>query len=372
MSRFSATDNLPGTVAKIQDLYFRLNFLTQWTDFAKGGAGRMLSRHLAGVKGLAYDGLDSGTRGALGRYGIDATRWDIIRQSDTNKLGIGEFLTSDGIRHLPDTAFEPLVKEYMARFVTTETPGRRAVALREVRQDLEMRLQTYFVDIANDAVSQPGAAERATLYGGYRPGSPIGEGLRFFTQFHSYTASFMNKQLGREFLRGADENTGYGLGAMKTVSGMGITRMIVAMVALGYISDSITQVLHNKTPRDPRRLDTWATAFVKSGGFGIYSDFLFGDFNRYGRGFWETVGGPAVGKVSDLARIFSDIKEGRDPSSGLFQFGSGFIPNIFYTKMALDYLILDRFREWLAPGSQRRYKKTLQDQGQDFIFQPAR
>jgi len=117
--------------------------------------------------------------------------------------------------------------------------------------------------------------------------------------------------------------------------------------------------------------ETRQVMFIQGGGAGIYGDFLLGEYNRFGGGFVETLGGPGVGTVSNIARIFSAIRDGETFGGVAFQTTKSLTPgaNLFYTKVALDYLLFFQIQEALSPGSLRRMERRIdREQGQKYLF----
>lgn len=370
MSRFSATDNLPGTVAKIQDRFFRLGLITQWTDAMKSGVGFILARGLANKKRLAYGALDPMLRRTIGRYGIDETRWNMIRQAETRAADGEHFLTPDGVAALDDVIFEPLIADRLGEFaakVSKQADGAERIAayrsrlLAEERDDLETRLRNYYVDQVNEALTIPGINERSILLRGFAPGTPEGEAIRFIMQFKSFPTAFTTKHLGREFLRNADADHALGLGTLAKVDGAGIAKLIVGLTVMGYLAKSAKDIAAGRTPADPDKLSTWVAAFAQGGGLGLYGDFLLADYNRFGKGAFESLAGPGVSKASDLLRIISGIGGDQNMGPQAWRAAKGYLPNLFYTKLALDYLVLHQIQEMVSPGSLARAERAIEE-----------
>ena len=66
---------------------------------------------------------------------------------------------------------------------------------------------------------------------------------------------------------------------------------LAAMTMIGYVSMSAKDLIKGKDPKpldDPR---TWAASFIFSGAGGILGDFVFNDFQGYGKGVMDVVGG---------------------------------------------------------------------------------
>ena len=108
---------------------------------------------------------------------------------------------------------------------------------------------------------------------------------------------------------------------------------------------------------------------------GIYGDFLFGEMkNRFGGNPISTFLGPTAGAANDLFDLFGRVKAGEDPSIQAWRFLMNNFPgiNLFYTRIALDYLILYRVQESLSPGYLRRLERRVREENeQEFLVFPS-
>lgn len=357
MSRFSASDNVPGRMAKLQNKFFKLNALSWWTDGKATGAGLIMAHNLARNTGKGFDKLDEALRNSLIRYDIGAKEWDAIRRANTRLSGDTPYLTPDAIQTLPDDVIRPLAKDGSAK------------AIQRARDDLEIGLRSFFSEEVATAVTMGSARERAIATWGTKPGTAVGEAVRFVMQFKLYPIIYATRHITREVNRGG---------------AFGISHLIVSTTILGYLSQSAKEIAKGREPRDPNNWKTWAAAMQQGGGLGIYGDFLFGEYNRFGGGALETLMGPAVGTASDILRAFGEFKEGiseGQPAEGakksgaaLFRVGVNNVPfvNLFYTKYALDYLILYQISESINPGYLRRMERRIEkENGQKFILPPS-
>jgi len=85
--------------------------------------------------------------------------------------------------------------------------------------------------------------------------------------------------------------------------------------------------------------------------------------------------GPTIGQLDNIVDIFQTIREGNNPfpkMANLIQGNTPFI-NLFYLRMALDYLILYNIQEWQNPGYLRRLERRMdRDFNQRFYIPPSR
>ena len=342
MSRFDATDNVRGRMSKLMNVYFRMNGLTWWTDAHKTGVSLMLSHNLARNAEKGFAQLDRSLRGNLTRYGISESEWDAVRKSSVKEANGRAYITPDSIH-------------------TMEGLDKREA------DKIEGSLRSYFIEQTREALTEGGARERALIYGNTRPGTAWGEAARFMMQFKLFGTTFATRHIARELKRDGVDKTG-------------LAHLIVATTVLGYISQSAKQMAQGKTPMDPTDYKTWISAMAQGGGFGIYGDFIFADYNRFGGGLAESLAGPTVGTLGDVARIISTLRDQngthpiRTAANQALTATLGVVPfaNLFYTRIALDYLILNEVHEMLSPGYLRRMEQRIKkDHGQSFFISPS-
>lgn len=357
-ARFSAQDHTAGRISKMQQVFFKLNLLGPWTDANKRGLGLMMARDLAVKSGQGWDALDVKTRQLLGSYGLDAQRWDIARQAVRDAPDGNTYLMPDALRDLPDEAFA----------------GVEGRSLRQLRDEIETSLRSYYVDRADFASPTPGARERALLRMGMEPGTPQGEAIRFLTQFKAFPITALTKPLGREVFGGGARTF---RDALLKGQGdlLGIANMIVATTVLGYLAQSSKEIAKGRTPRDPSDPATWQAAMLQGGGLGIYGDFLLGETNRFGRSMLDTLAGPTLGTLSEVDELRAKIMAGDDAGADAVRLLMSNAPfaNLFYTRAALDYLIFYQLQEAVNPGYLRRMERRIKrENNQTFMLPPSR
>jgi hypothetical protein len=355
-SRFNAQDDAAGIASKTMRLFFKANLLSWWTDSVKVGAGKMMAWRAAEQARRSWPSLDSKFREAISGYGIDEAKWAVIRKGKQAALDGRSYLTPDGVRALPDEAFSGF--------------GNNAA---RARDELSTALQAFYVDRTDFAVLTPGSRERALMHGGLHRGTWMGESMRFFWQFKSFPLTFATKAIGRD------------LGGLGLVQGLlkgrgdiqGLAHLIAATTAMGMISLQAKEILKGRTPRNPFSdswPQVWASALTQGGGLGIYGDYLFGEFSRYGASPLETAAGPTFGTMADFLKVWSDLRtsQGRHalPADAIrFVRGNTPFANLFYTKLALDYLIFYNLQEMASPGYLKRSEQRLKrENDQTYIF----
>ncbi|WP_435310637.1 hypothetical protein [Primorskyibacter sedentarius] len=353
LSRFSATDHLPGRMSKLQNQFFRLSLMNWWTDSHKRGVTLMMSRHLAMNRHLPMSQLPENLQRVLSLY-LEPKQWDALRTRAVRVSENGkEYLTPDAVRDMTDAE----VQRIMGKDKAT------ARDIRRYRDDLETAVRAYFTDRADYSIPTPGAKERAWMKAGTQPGTPEGEAMRFFSQFKAFPITYVSKALGREV-------HGYGGRA----SMRGLAHLMVASTVMGYLAMTAKDISKGRNPRDPTDAKTWGAAFVQGGGAGIYGDFLMGEANRFGQGALDTFMGPTFGSTSSLMDIMYRWRSGDDAAAKSFKFAINHTPfiNLFYTRAALDYMVLYEVQEMMNPGYLRRMEKRIEkENNQTFMISPS-
>lgn len=352
-ARFDATDTMPGTLSKIQNGFFRVSGLAYWTDAQRTGAEMVMARHLANHKAKDFDALPARTRRMLEIFDIAPAEWDLLRAADLTEADGRQYMTPSAAKRLTDDE------------VAAHLGGKPSAAqIAEFRDGLALKLHSYFADRGEFAVLQPGARERAILRQGLQPGTVTGEAIRLMMQFKSFPTAVITKSLGREIHGGQ--------GRQAAIAGT--VHMIVAATLFGYLAKSLKDIARGREPRDPKDPATWAAAMLQGGALGIYGDFLFGEYNRFGTGAVATLTGPTVGIVEEVARIWGRAREGEDVAPQLFRLMQSNVPfaNLIWTDLALDYLVLWQVQEALSPGYLDRMERRIErETGQGFLLRPS-
>lgn len=360
--RFDASDSVPGRMSAITNIFFKFNGLRWWTDKLRTGFARSRSVDLASQAGKSWKGVPKDLQRALSLYGIDEAKWTVLQKA----VDVGDdgrsYMTPEGIANASD--------EVVGKLIDKPTPAK----IRRMRQEIEDQFRSYFYDRASTAALEPDVKTQAYMLRGTQSGTVEGEFLRHIMLFKSFTAAVVQKPLAREIYgRGANS-----LGeALKNGNGemSGLASLLAWNIAFGYLSMTAKDLAKGRSPRDPSDYKTFLASAAQGGGFGIYGDFLFGDMkNRYGGGALSTLMGPTAGTLSSLIDIGQRMRDGDDAAAQTFRVLVNNTPfvNLFYTRWALDYMVLNRISENLSPGYLQRQEQRMMDQnGQTFLVPPV-
>lgn len=348
-----------GSLAKMVNTYFKLNLLSPWTDRLRGGFVLATAHRLANHSDRVFADLPAGMQHLLQQYEIGHAEWNIIRQATESHADGKAFITPEGLASLQ----------------ISET----------VKADLQTKLRTFYQDQATTAVVEPNTMTKAMLLGGAKPGTGTGEAMRHFWMYKSFTMSIMRQVMGRE-LFGYGQTRGTIAGALfdmvKHPTGspmVGMANLIAFSTVFGYAAMVLKDFSKGREPHQPEEAGDAAKllgqAMAQGGGMGIYGDFLFGEAkSRFGHGPLETFLGPSWRRLSDVKGVYDALKTGDDPMAKAITsiFNSTPFVNLFYTRWALDYLVLYRLQEMMNPGYLQRMEQRLRNEKQqEYVLPPS-
>lgn len=373
--RISGDDTLTGKMGQAQQLFFKYNLMNFWTESGRNSNAMMITNWLAKNADHTYSQLPEDLRRVLDIHGIGDAEWNIYRNMDMADSEGRKFMTSNGIRGVPD--------EVIASYVEGKGMKVTERSVADARDTLEGQLRGYVLDRLNIAMSEPGERTQAFMKMGTIPGTVAGEAMRFAGQYKSFTASFMQNVLGREvFGRGY---TPAGLGESKTASltnalfrngkgaFMGAANLFVWATLFGYVSMQTKLMLKGQTPR-PADAKTFMAAAAQGGGLGILGDFMFGEVNRMGAGPVTSLMGPAASNADAIITLFQQTTRGKSDLGEWYRTALDNTPflNVFWLRTAMNGLILNRIQDALDPGSLERYQRRVErEQGNEFLIPPS-
>jgi hypothetical protein len=234
------------------------------------------------------------------------------------------------------------------RLDAAKTDAARARIIDDARFDLGMKLQGFISDEVGFGVIEPDAASRRFLLRGTRPGTVAGEALRFIAQFKGFPIAFAQRVGGRAVMGAVGETA-----LERSLHRAGhIGALQAGMFVAGYMAMTAKDFARGYGPRDPDKKETIAAAMMQGGGMGIYGDFLFAQTSRFGSGVLETVAGPGIGAAADAITLAMKLRDGDAKAGETLNFALQNTPfiNLFWTRPALDFLILNELRDGLSPG----------------------
>lgn len=384
--RFSPDESMPGRLSNALRTYYKWNLVGAWADEMRRSTREAMAHGWGEMASTEWAKLPESWRRSLNRFGAGEKEWEVLRKGIVKDSDGRTFLTPAAIRELDAEQFRGLAQEQIKALkvqIAERAKTKAGLArigsldeqitriLEDTRNNVADKIQQLYSDDVRSASIEPDARTNALIHQGTRSGTPMGEILRAFWQFKSFPIAMMQRGFQRELY-------GYGYGSGKKFGSSeiaGLSTFMAANLGFGYLSISLKALLRGQTPPPPDDYRTYLSAMTQSGGLGIYGDFLFGQSNRANQGFWATLGGPSVGKVDQLAQLWAAIRQGQDVRARTFNFVlNNFVPynNLFYIRMAANYLFLYRLQEAMNPGYLRRMqRKAEQEQGVTWYLPPA-
>ena len=362
-SRAGAIDGMPGFMSKLNELFFRWNLLQGWTVGHKKGLAAAISFDLGRYKNVAFDQLPDGTRRNLELHNITADEWAVIGKMESfSPERKKDFITPDGVYTIPDADIDAAISRIQG---TLDVSDKMRASFKDT---VAIKIQTLLHDAADEGVVTPGDRERHLLTAGTQKGTYLGEFLRFAGQFKAFPVTVITKQIVPTMRVAGD-------GKLFTAKGFAaLVPMIMGTTALGYVSGAAKDMMKGKKPKDPKSLKSWSDAMLRGGGMGIFGDFMFAEYSRYGRSFQETALGPAIGTFSDALALAHKTATLKADAKDYFKFVKSITPgaNLFYTEAAANYLFFNGLIEWSDPGYMARQERRLRkDYKQEFWLPPA-
>lgn len=375
VSKFSADDTLGGKMSRAQQLFFKLNGLTWWTDTMRSTAALMMSHHLAYNRTLDWGKMNPDLQRTLELFDIDAGKWDLLRSTPAKEADGREYMTTQGIDSIPEEA--------LAGYLTSKGRTVNDAAISELREELRGSLRSYITDRASYAVIEPDARTRAIMRRGTQPGTVAGELLRFVGQFKAFPVAVLQKSIGRELYGRGYKPSPYGanvgrelMQSMRSGNGekLGVAQLMLWTTLFGYGAMAMKDIVKGREPRPVDDPKTWVAAMLQGGALGLYGDFLFGEANRFGGGLTQSLSGPTLGLIDGGYDLFARMRDGDDAAAASFRFAIQNTPfaNLFYTRTAMDYLFLHSVQEALNPGALRRMERRIEkENAQQFLLRPS-
>ncbi len=408
IERLMPYDSMPGTVAKINSHYMTATGLRYAMGVEKQGTFWKLGARYGALVDKPFDELEGKNQAQLRAFDIGPAEWDILRQAPDHIEAAGmRFLTEqaayraseDAIRAHLESGLAPTDRlavrtdfdhEGMSEAQITAAKAAEESAIPQKIADycdrLALQLHGLYSEAADRSIVTPGIPERNLWYGGTARGTIKGEFWRAVSLFKMWPTAVIRQQLGADVFG----NYASTYGRMGKVGN--ITALAVAAGLAGILRQTIVDEMTGKEHRPFNDVRTYMAGLAQGGGFGIMGDFMFGNFDRFGRTPLETFAGPIYGAAKDfIIQPYLDMKalavaEANGDAHGAAQARKAievdslkavtdYAPyaNLFYTKLALDMAFIWRAQEAINPGYLARMEARMkQNTGQRFWISPSK
>lgn len=341
-ARYIGEVNGPEITRRVADIVMRVSGLSPWTQAGRLAFGMEFLGFLADETAKSFKQLDPKIRRMMQNYGIEDSKWDIIRSSPMmEEQGVG-FLSPRDIESRTD------IDSALARQVATDL-------LRMVQSETDF------------AVPTSSTKAKSVLVGNTKPGTMVGELTRSFAMYKNFGMTLLNTHL----MRGAMEQ-GYSNKAAY-LGGFVITSTIAAAFAL--------QMKEMSKGRDPLPMygegagSFWWSALMTSGGLSIYADFVFSQDPTGRSNLPQTFVGPVFGSfLPDVLNLtvgnIYQAYNGKDTRFGseLAKFAQRYTPgmSLWYWRTAIERNLFDNLRLWADPKTNSDFQRLRRKRARDF------
>lgn len=228
----------------------------------------------------------------------------------------------------------------------------------------------WMTALGNEAVNEPKLLTRAITTGAIFGDAKQGSLLRLMAANVFFAKSFPITIILNHLLPAMRAASGGRMGHLAAVAG--------GSLVMGALAIQARQIVQGKTPRDMDNSAFWMASFLQGGGAGLFGDFLFQDYNRFGQSIGGTLAGPVVGSVESLLKAgdLYGVAEGDwDPQqfgSELFNVASREVPgiNLWYSRLVVERTMIDQVEKMIDPKYDTRMhrleRKMQKDYGQKY------
>ena len=314
----------------LADGVIRASGLGRWTQAGRWAFGLEFSGLLADNVGRSFDALPKPLQRSMKRYNISAKDWDGIRGT--------ELLDHNG-----------------AKFM----------ALGDIKQqELRTKVLNMIHTETEFAVPSTSLRGRATLQG--QPGTWPGEIMNSALMYKNFGITLIHTHLRRAVQQPT-------LGSKAAYGGA----LIFGTTMMGALSLTLKDIARGKAPREMTGLKFWLAAMIQGGGMGIFGDFLFQNWTRFGHSPAEAIAGPGIAFGADTYRLIQsgvmsawemENKIGGD----LIRYVGRYTPgsSLWYTRLAFERYVLDQIQSQIDPKYKKRWKTQAnnaeRDMGQEY------
>jgi hypothetical protein len=330
-----------GATARASDLTMRLSGMNLWTGAARRAVAMEFLMTAAENSGKAFNDLSPEFRRALEMGGIDANDWAKIATIKRQRANGVEMIDMERLYNDPSLT-------------------------RAEQKRLTRRMTSAMEMVTTKAIPAPDSNTRAIFNLSGAPGTVSGEAAKSVLQFKSFGISVIQQHV----LAGIHQGT---LGGAMTYLGA----LTVYTTLMGGLALQLKEISKGRSPRKQDE-KFWAEAIFQGGGYGIFGDFIqsgmFG-VNRFGGSLAETVAGPTLGALTDVAKVTTGqigrAVEGEDlnfEQGALGKLGSytPIVGSLWYTRVPFERYVVNQLQERFDPKARRRWAAEERRRRNDF------
>lgn len=323
---------------RASNLTMRASLLNQWTLQMRHATNMEFWNGITHFADTPFAELNSGFRGFLERYGVNADEWARIGATPRTEYRGTQWV-------LPDAIEDKALRQKLVEGVLTEL---------------------------DYAVATGGIRQRAAMTVG-RPGEVSHELVKSFGQFLMFPITVTSRHASRA----------WSLSTVGTRAGYATAFAITTMV-MGAVAEQLSQLSRG---RDPRPMDDpafWGKAFSRGGALGYYGDIIQHSLSPDGKGLTDLLNVPSAGGLADVANVarqpFMGTNKQGQPRANYLRAGAKILrqdvplSNLWWTRLAYERLLLDNLDEMAGnhPGeAAKRMEKRAADEGTRYFAPPG-
>lgn len=352
-----------------------LGFHRRHVEAMKVGIATVIQNYLAGQVEKDFSSLSGRFQKGLLSYGIDESKWKFYTNATESFSDQGvfssKFLTPEGIRAAPEeTVIQYMKDSGLAK--GNATPPKEAIDF--ARHQLQTSLAQMINDHADYGSTSPRSKQKAFMYQGRDINDNFGAILRVLHQFKG--ASYTTLDGYRRIYNADGGSRG---------NWAGVAQAMAAVTFWWGLGDYVKNELTGKTHEDPLSPKFGMKALAASGGLGILSDAVLGMSKDDGvaglaEGGIAALAGPVVGDVAGAAAIGvktveaayknAQGKRANYPGRQAISYVESLVPghNLYGADSALNYYVLNGFKEFADHGYLRNLEQDARKNGQSYNF----
>lgn len=327
----------------------RLSGLQAMTDIGRSAIVMELAGVLAEarIKGQAFDAIDPALRQAAEMYGITAKDWDIMLKSKPSYIDEvdSEFMFAEDIAGLGDEGL-----------------------------DVSIKFQDWFTKMSMEALNEPSLTTRSITTGAIVGDARAGTINRLIFSNIFFAKSFPVTVMINHLIPSMRQ-AAHGRGGR-------LAATVIGSTIFGAMALQARQVIQGKDPRDIDDPAFWVSSMLQGGGLGLFGDFMFADYNRFGTSLGGSMAGPVIGSLEGLVKLGDLDSLGEDADldkmmRDTWRLVNREIPTVrlWYTRMIVERMLFDQVEKMIDPSynkRMRRIEKRMKTQtGQGFWWKPA-
>ncbi len=371
--RLARSSRLLNRLTSLAEKQFKYTGFTGLTDIHHRAPAYAYSMMLGNEAGNSFDKLRPEMQRAFDLHNITPVEWDAWRKYSTSGKDLGApfddvFLTPDRLDDFTDEDWAKIVQDKGEKV----TP----YSIKRSKDDFNLKTRSLFNYIISDANNDPTLRVQSMKSIPGQRGNFAREAWEAFMMFKSYPLTQLDRHLNREYLRAGSAGLADYVANNKVSAFVKVAEIVGKGTIAGLAVIWINDIIAGKTPKSLIEKDgsfnekLLLAGAQRGGGLGIYSDFLFGEYDRKYNNPLETAAGPILGQIPVALTFKTDVVgEGKVGYKALkiFQDNAPLI-NLPIIKPILDHLIFFQLQEALNPGIQARRAAEMRKLGyQDYI-----